>query len=353
MDAIDERRMTLRFSGRCRICDARLAAGTRAIYERSGRTVRCIECAVGTTGEMPAPAEVRALIASATEEASASATQAASVPTTDAATARALVEPESLRLRAPASAVIAETLRQQESAPPPSWLFRLLGRSPLTAESRPWYLGALGELEVGRVLDELGGGWTVIHAVPVGRKGADLDHVVIGPGGVFTINAKFHEGRKVWVGDARLLVNGQRTDHLRNAAFEGRRAAKALTAAVGARVDVTPIVAIVGARSIVMRGRPAEVVVLRATQLVWWLSKRPVVLSPDQVQRVVDRAVEPATWGGADAVPADLARFAQLRDDVVSAARRRFAWATAVLLAVCAWPVGTAVTTLIGMLRAG
>ena len=73
------------------------------------------------------------------------------------------------------------------------------------------------------MLDRLGGGWLVVHAVPVGKAGSDIDHLVIGPAGVFTINAKYHEGMKVWVASKRVLVNGQRTDHLRNAVFEASR----------------------------------------------------------------------------------------------------------------------------------
>src|SRR5690606_36128291 len=51
-------------------------------------------------------------------------------------------------------------------------------------------LGALGELEVGRLLDQLDSEWFAFHAVPVGSAGSDVDHIVIGPGGVFTINSK-------------------------------------------------------------------------------------------------------------------------------------------------------------------
>jgi hypothetical protein len=41
-------------------------------------------------------------------------------------------------------------------------------------------------------LPRLADQWRVRHAVPIGDKGSDIDHVVIGPGGVFTINAKHH-----------------------------------------------------------------------------------------------------------------------------------------------------------------
>lgn len=54
---------------------------------------------------------------------------------------------------------------------------------------------------------------------PGGRNGSDNDHVVIGPGGVFSLNAKHHAGGKVWVGGNTLIANGQRQPYLRNCAF--------------------------------------------------------------------------------------------------------------------------------------
>ena len=38
-------------------------------------------------------------------------------------------------------------------------------------------------------ITQVGRKWHVIHSVP-SEKGADIDHVVIGPAGVFTLNTK-------------------------------------------------------------------------------------------------------------------------------------------------------------------
>ncbi|MGZ0712600.1 nuclease-related domain-containing protein (plasmid) [Coraliomargarita sp. W4R53] len=172
----------------------------------------------------------------------------------------------------------------------------MFGRSPLTLESRPWYLGALGELEVARVLDQLGPGWLALHAVPVGSAGSagsDVDHIVIGPGGVFTINSKFHEGGNVWVESRRLMVNGQRTDHLRNAEYEARRAAKLLTHAAPHRVEVTPVIAIVAARRLTIRERRDRVIVVSATSLPQWLQSRPTVLTAGDIAELSRLAAAP------------------------------------------------------------
>ncbi|AXA95227.1 hypothetical protein CEP17_01650 [Microbacterium sp. PM5] len=57
-----------------------------------------------------------------------------------------------------AASVMAECLRVQADVLPRSGFARFLGRSPLSEDSRPWYLGALGELDVAARLESLDGG---------------------------------------------------------------------------------------------------------------------------------------------------------------------------------------------------
>lgn len=68
-------------------------------------------------------------------------------------------------------------------------------------EERAWRIGADGEEKVGAQLDKLiqrDPRWRAIHAIEVGERGSDIDHLVIGPGGVYSLNAKHHPGAKVW-----------------------------------------------------------------------------------------------------------------------------------------------------------
>ena len=52
----DEKRMKLRYAGACRLCGAGLPAREEAIYERSTKTVRCVECPVLTEAQVAAEA---------------------------------------------------------------------------------------------------------------------------------------------------------------------------------------------------------------------------------------------------------------------------------------------------------
>lgn len=232
----------------------------------------------------------------------------------------------------PAAAVIAELMSVQRDVPSRSRAARLFGRSPLSPQSRPWYVGALGELEVARRLEALGAEWTVRHAVPVGTRGSDIDHIVLGPAGVFTINTKFHEDARIWVSSRQLRVNGQPKDHLRNARYEAQRVAKILTAATDTTVTVSPMVVIVGAKDITIREQPADVAVVRETQVVRRLRSSPPTLSPDQLATIAAVLVDRGTWTTTPADRPDVTpAFAELRREVRSAKRVRLTWALAAL----------------------
>jgi hypothetical protein len=236
--------------------------------------------------------------------------------------------------RVPGQAVIEELMAVQSRVPPRTWLQRIFGASPLGPESNPWYKGALGEIAVGRILEGLGPEWLVLHAVPVGTGSSDIDHVLVGPGGVFTLNTKNHSGQPVWVAGRALLVAGKRTRHLLCAAHEAARAAKLLGTAVGFPVEVTGVVVIVEPKSLTIKARPEHVAVVREARLLAWLRRFPPVLGPEKVAQIASAAVQPETWRRQPPATTDLPAlqhsFTALRLLVEQARRRRAAWALSV-----------------------
>ena len=243
------------------------------------------------------------------------------------------------------SAVIVRCLAEQAHEPSRRVLQRVFGVDPLGADARSWYAGALGELRVARRLDRLGDGWRVLHAVPVGSGESDIDHVVVGPAGVFTINTKHHDGARVWVGAKRILVNGQPTDHVRNAEHESARATRLLREALGEDVPVRSAIVIVGARELTIRQQPAAVEVMTDQRLLSWLrTRRATTIDVDAVAAVVSR---PDTWhaSGVDAIAhPDLDGFTALRDEVDQAHAIRSLWiaaagfGTAAVALALSWP---------------
>lgn len=142
-------------------------------------------------------------------------------------------------------------------------------------------------------------GWRVLHAVPVGERGSDIDHVLIGPGGVFTLNTKTHPGASVWVGARAIMVNGHKQPYLRNSRFEAQRASKLLTEAMGRPINVGSALVILTdtfVPNLTIKQQPEGVVVLHRLNLVRHFAHRQGVLSPTEVEAIYDVARRPSTW---------------------------------------------------------
>lgn len=237
----------------------------------------------------------------------------------------------------PAAAVIAECLRLQSTTPAQSVAARVFGRSPLTAESRPWYVGALGELAVASRLASLEPTWTVLHSIQIGSHGSDIDHLVIGPPGVFCINTKFHDNANIWIGSERLLVAGRKTDYLRNSRHEAARTQRMLRAASDVDTAVMPMLVFVRPRRITRKADARGVIVLRDAELVRRLTRMPATIPKRRVEQLARVASAASTWGsapiaGVDVMPA----FVALQQRVRTATWIRVAWGTAALTAVAA-----------------
>lgn len=190
-----------------------------------------------------------------------------------------------LRSRLPAQSLMQRTL---ELHPP--------GFFTPSGEALSWYKGALGEIAVAGVLAQLDSTWTVLHSVPVGNRTSDIDHVVIGPAGVFTLNTKSHPGQKVWIGGRGLLISGQKTHYVANAAAEAERAERVLSNVTSLTVPVTAVVVLVNPGKRTVRAAPERgVQVVTDGELLTLFAGRPV-FSPEQTQRIVAAAVQPGTW---------------------------------------------------------
>jgi hypothetical protein len=181
---------------------------------------------------------------------------------------------------------------------------RLVGRD----DRDPKLSGLLGEELVGRELAKLAEDWTVLHGVRVGAK-ADVDHLVIGPPGVFCLNTKRIDGdADIVVSPRQFRVNGYSRPYYPKAVKEACRVEVRLQAAVGVEVLVRPILVIVGAdlARIRVTGQPSDVAVITRRELVRWLRRQPAALSAAQIAILTSAARRPATW--------DPTRVAQVLD---------------------------------------
>jgi hypothetical protein len=158
----DEKRMRLRYAGACRLCGVALPAKTEAIYERSTKTVRCLD-----------------------HDASVPERTAEEIdPGTPGASARREFERrEGNRER-----------RIREKHPKLGGLIHALSDEPQSTKA--WDTGALGEERLGSRLNELASDTLrVLHDRRIPGSRANIDHLAVTPTGVFVIDAKKYAGR--------------------------------------------------------------------------------------------------------------------------------------------------------------
>jgi hypothetical protein len=151
--------MNLRYAGTCRACGQALAAGTRAVYDSATRTVTCEHC--------PSADADDAIIDSGTAGASAQRRY------------ELLSDRREKRIR--------------DNHPRIGGILLALSDEPQRITA--WQKGARGETILGTRLDTLiEQGVQVLHDRRIPGTKANIDHIAVGPRGVFVIDAKHYAG---------------------------------------------------------------------------------------------------------------------------------------------------------------
>jgi hypothetical protein len=237
----------------------------------------------------------------------------------------------SLRGRIPGQAAMTEVLAAQESAAPRSRFARIIGQSPLSAENRNLYRAAIGECLVGDMLDTLGPRWDVLHVVPIDGGAKDIDHLVIGPPGVFAIVTENYPGQEVRVDGDTLAIGNRFTDDLTAARELGDSAATHLGTAIGTAVQVTALIVVVSPTRLIVQQQPAGVTVIGSKHLVHHFEGLDTALTGADVASISDSAERDTTWLETAVPPQDtqqlLHDFGALRKSVEESTQARVFWA--------------------------
>lgn len=157
----------------------------------------------------------------------------------------------------------------------------------LDRAAEKWERGAEGERRTALVLSTLPSGeWTVLHDMPwPGRPRANIDHVVIGPPGVFVIDSKNWTG-SITAKDGILRQNGRRRDS--TAAGSGEAAV-----AIRDLLHVPPAVPVVGVlcfvRDAEVVGRVDDTLLCSTANIATMLQTRQPVLDRTAQDHIVSR----------------------------------------------------------------
>lgn len=194
------RPITLRRFDRCVECQCDLQRGDIAVWDPHRRNVRCVECAPASSVPPPPVA----------------------LQSTPGASARREYERRRHRREA----------RVRERLGPLAGAALFLAGEP--AHENAWAKGAAGEVKLAAKLER----WTreagvvLLHDRRVPAKRTNIDHIAIGPSGVFVIDAKRYKGRIAVERRGGLFT--RRTEHL----LVGRRDQSKLLDGIARQVAV-------------------------------------------------------------------------------------------------------------------
>jgi hypothetical protein len=163
-------------------------------------------------------------------------------------------------------------------------------RFQISQDARNWQRGARGEQRTARQLNRLAHhGWVVFHDLAVPGSRANVDHLAIGPAGVFLVDSKNWRGQLVFAPDGTLWHGSYPlTATLATIGFEARAIAGAL-AVPGLAVE--PLLVVHGSTIPWGEQYLGGVAVLPARRLVATLLALPPLLTDEQVTQLAQRAV--------------------------------------------------------------
>lgn len=180
------------------------------------------------------------------------------------------------------------------STPVHRWLANLF--PSLAGEGASWLKGAKGEEIVAKRLAKLSkDDWMPLHDLPLGHRGRNVDHLVVGRRGVFSLNTKNLSGDVVVKGDT-FRVNGHWDRAiLHRARDEAAKVGERLSLASGIVFEAIPVLVVL-TPSLQVVEQPRGVHVLGRSDVPSWFEKQPPTLEPAEACRIYEASRRKAVW---------------------------------------------------------
>lgn len=137
-------------------------------------------------------------------------------------------------------------------------------------------------------------GYRALHARALPDSDAQIDHLVVGPTGVFAVDSEnWDRHLPVRAYPNQLFVGPfSRNDRLREARWEADRARELLSDTLGFEVNVIPSLAIYGPKIPWKVLTVRDVDVFSGRRVRKWIRRRQPTLSPAEVERILNAALE-------------------------------------------------------------
>ncbi|MDQ2946259.1 MAG: NERD domain-containing protein [Acidobacteriota bacterium] len=169
---------------------------------------------------------------------------------------------------------------------------------PILMQIEQITLGERGERIVGHVLDGLENeGYMAIHSVQIG--GRDIDHVLVGPAGVFVVETKFRSGtglitfrngQGMFVGERRRWPGA-----IKQAKSGAREVSRIVREECGLAEGVWPVVVFVGNWQVADQWESTDARVFMPGSLRDYIGEQQPVLKRDEIELIASHLERSAT----------------------------------------------------------
>ena len=148
-----------------------------------------------------------------------------------------------------------------------------------------YFTGARGEEKVANILSSLSNDCHIFNDFMVGRR--QIDHVIVGPAGVFVVETKFWRGR-VTIEDGQILVDGFKPSRppLEQVLKETKLVKDAL-AKLGWSGSVTPLLVYASDTFALKCAELSGAVIMNSCEIAGSFAANRVVMAPSEVGRLV------------------------------------------------------------------
>lgn len=138
--------------------------------------------------------------------------------------------------------------------------------------------------------------WGFMQLARSNSELAALQHLVVGPGGAYLLNAKNHPGAKLFVEGDTFLVNGRGRPYVSTSRTQATRATGLLSRDSGFDLGVTGVIVPVKDRRLVIQQAPGDVEVIERKGLSEWLLSQPEALDEHEVITSYSVARRATSW---------------------------------------------------------